>query len=263
MPSPKHPRAGARDLVAHRLPDPTDIAEGSFAKSRLTRTRIMDAAVECLALSGYASLSTTGVAERAGLTRAAMLYHFRSRGALIEAVVNYVTRKRVEMYGEAMAEIAHNTEYFEHAIDIAWAQLQTPEFLAFAELTAAARTDPDLSVVMSPALAEFDRARRVMALELFPPEHVGRPWFDLRRDIARFLLEGLALHGGLSFDAERRKDEIIGFLKALSIEPESVAVLEKAKAYATKGRRSSSTVPRRLPSRRADEGDPRGAVPKA
>ncbi|MFM8355682.1 MAG: TetR/AcrR family transcriptional regulator [Gammaproteobacteria bacterium] len=260
MPSSKQRKTSTKELVAHRLPDPTEISDGAFAKSRLTRTRIMEAAVECLAANGYASLSTTSVAERAGLTRAAMLYHFPSRSALIEAVVNYVTRKRVEMYGEAMARIAHDAQYFEQAIDIAWAQLQTPEFLAFAELTSAARTDPDLSVTVSPALAEFDRARRVMALELFPPEHVGRPWFDLRRDIARFLLEGLALHGGLSFDAERRKEEMIGFLKALSIKPESATVLEKAKTYATRGRRGSALAGRRPALARADFDDqsPRG-----
>ena len=191
----------------------------------------MEAAVDRLASRGYAALSTSSVAEAAGVTRAAMLYHFPSRIRLIEAVVHYVTRKRVEMYGAAMADIAHGEGYYEQVVDFAWEQLQTPEFLAFAELSTAARTDPELSAVFSPALAEFDRARRAMALKLFPQQHIDAPWFDLRRDIARFLLEGLAQMGGLSFDAERRKAEMVNFLKALNSTAEGNALLARAKAW--------------------------------
>ena len=225
------------DLHEHRLPDPTDIGEGEFAKSRQTRTRIMEAAVELLASSGYSSMSTTEVARRAGLTRAAMLYHFPSRMSLIEAVVHYVTRKRVEMYGDAMANIVPDAKYFDRAIDFAWEQLRTQEFLAFSELSTAARTDPELSAVFTPALAEFDRARRATALKLFPKQHVEAPWFDLRRDITRFLLEGLAQQGGMAFDAERRTAELIEFLKALAMEPAAEAVFKRAKDSAARRRR--------------------------
>lgn len=237
MTSRKRPHDGPADLHDHRLPDPTRIAEGGFAKSRLTRARILEAAVEVLATQGYASMSTTAVADEAGLTRAAMLYHFPSRMSLIEAVVHYVTRKRLEMYAEAMSGLTHDQNYFDRAIDVAWEQLQSPEFLAFSELSTAARTDPELSVIFTPALAEFDRGRRATALKLFPRDYAEKPWFDLRRDIVRFLLEGLAQQGGMSFDAERRKAELIGFLKALAMEPESEAVLSKAKEWASRRKR--------------------------
>jgi AcrR family transcriptional regulator len=237
MASRKKPVDAPAVLHDHRLPDPTEVGEGEFAKSGLTRLRIMEAAVSVLAVEGYASMSTTAVAQEAGLTRAAMLYHFSSRMSLIEAVVHYVTRKRLEMYGEAMFGLDHNADYFDRAIDVAWEQLQTPEFLAFSELSTAARTDRELSAIFTPALAEFDRGRRATALKLFPKRHAEQPWFDLRRDIVRFLLEGLAQQGGMAFDAERRKAELIGFLKALSIEPESEAVLKKAKEWAGRRKR--------------------------
>lgn len=236
----KHPASRG---LEHRLPDPTDIGEGEFAKSRQTRQRIMEAAVACLATRGYASTSTTAVAELAGLTRAAMLYHFPSRMALIEAVIHYVTRKRCEMYSDVMERLDHDESYFEKAIDIAWAQLQSPEFLAFTELSVAARTDPELDAAFTPALLEYDRARRATAQALFPREQVKVPWFDLRRDIVRFLLEGLAQQGGLSFNAERRKAELRGFLKALAMEPASHTVLEKAAYWADREMQSSGAGP--------------------
>lgn len=222
-------RSPAKDKV--RLPDPTAVAKGELAKSGVTRRRIMEAAVRCLADRGYSATTTTEVAKAAELTRAAMLYHFPSRMALIEATVHYVTKRRLDMYEGAMAEIPHNQEYFVRAIDIAWSQLQTPEFLAFTELSLASRSDRELSAIFTPALAEFDRARRATATQLFPPEQVDKPWFDLRRDIVRFLLEGLAQQGGLSFDGERRREMIIGFLKTLATTREAEVVLRKAEDW--------------------------------
>lgn len=216
------------DPHGHRLPDPTEVSAGEFPKSRQTRTRIMEAVIECLAASGYSATSTSDIAQQAGMTRAAMLYHFPSRMALMEAAIHYLTRKRVEMYGEAMGKIPHDDRYFDRAIDTAWEQLQSSEFAAFAELSQAARTDAQLSAVVSPALAEYDRARRAWALRLFPPGESAKPWFDLRRDIVRFLSEGLAELGELSFDTERRKLQVLEFLKVLCTEPESGTLMQKA-----------------------------------
>ena len=211
-----------------RLPDPTAVGEGELSKSAITRKRIMEAGVTCLAEDGYASTTTSTVAERAGLTRAAMLYHFPSRMALIEAVVHYVTRRRIDMYKEAMAEIPQDSDFFLTAIDEAWAQLDTKEFKAFCELSMAARTDEELAASFAPALAEYDRARRETAIALFPEKSIEAPWFDLRRDIARFLLEGLAQQGGLSFNADRRTANLIGFLKALTHGDEGNDLMKKA-----------------------------------
>ncbi|MFN3231328.1 MAG: TetR/AcrR family transcriptional regulator [Alphaproteobacteria bacterium] len=217
-----------------RLPDPTAVSKGELSKSSVTRTRIMEAGVTCLAEDGYASTTTSTVAERAGLTRAAMLYHFPSRMALIEAVIHYVTRRRIDMYKVVMAEIPQDENFFLTAIDEAWAQLDTKEFQAFSELSMAARTDEELSASFAPALAEYDRARRETAIALFPEAALDAPWFDLRRDITRFLSEGLMQQGGLSFNAERRKANLVGFLKALSSDKAGAELLKKALEIARK-----------------------------
>lgn len=201
-----------------RLPDPTRIEAGKLAKSTRTRQRIMDAAVDCLAELGYANTSTGAVAAKANMTRMAMLYHFPSRIALIEAVIYYVMRKRNSMYYEAVKDMAPDRITRSNRIDRVWQQLQTNVFRAFTELMIASRTDPDLAAIFGPALAEYDRARRENALKTFGQDEIEAPWFDLRRDIVRFLLEGFAQQGGLSYNAERRKAQIMGFLKVLNSE---------------------------------------------
>lgn len=127
-----------------RLPDPAALSSGEFNRSRRTRLKILDAGVAVLARTGYKKLSTTAVAEEAGITRAAMLYHFGSRAELIEAIIHHVTRRRIDMYLAAMQDLPHDGDFLEKAVDIAWDQLQTPEFTAYTELSLASRTDGEL-----------------------------------------------------------------------------------------------------------------------
>ncbi len=204
-----------RDSVATEFPDPTRVGKGEFAKSGATRTRILEAAVELLAEKGYAATSTPAVARQASLSRTAMLYHFPSRHALIEAVVQFVTRRRVEMQEEMQAHLPRDETFRSRSVDSTWEQLQSKEFRAFCELSMAARTDAELAAVFEPAIAAFDRARRDMALKLAEPAVAESPGFHLRRDLHRFLMEGMAQQNGITFNKDQRQAELFAFLKLL------------------------------------------------
>lgn len=206
---------GTGDETQHELPDPTELVQGEFAKSKTTRTRILEAAIACLADTGYAATSTNSVASAAGITRAALLYHFPSRAALIEAVIHYVTRRRVEMQEEYCREIPRDEQFPARTIDALWEQVNTREFRAFTELSIAARTSRGLARMFRPAMEAFDRSRREMALKLAQPHIASEPGFDLRRDITRFLMEGLAQQDGITFNREQRMQELFGFLRLL------------------------------------------------
>lgn len=210
-----------------RLPDPAALSSGEFNRSRRTRLKILDAGVAVLARTGYKKLSTTAVAEEAGITRAAMLYHFGSRAELIEAIIHHVTRRRIDMYLAAMQDLPHDGDFLEKAVDIAWDQLQTPEFTAYTELSLASRTDGELRALMAPALAAYDGARREAALALFPRFLSDSVEFDLRRDVVRFLLEGVTQQDGLSFNRDQRIGAMLRFLKVLIGTQEGVALLRK------------------------------------
>lgn len=199
----------------HELPDPTELVQGEFAKSKATRTRILEAAMACLADTGYAATSTNSVALAAGITRAALLYHFPSRAALIEAVIHYVTRRRVEMQEEYCRAIPRDERFPARSIDGLWEQLNTREFRAFTELSIASRTSRGLARMFRPAMEAFDRSRREMALRLAQPHIASEPGFDLRRDITRFLMEGLAQQDGITFNREQRMQELLDFLRLL------------------------------------------------
>ena len=52
-----------------------------------TRQRILDIATSLFADRGYAATSLSDIAERLGTSKAALYYHFRSKGAILEALV--------------------------------------------------------------------------------------------------------------------------------------------------------------------------------
>jgi len=64
-------------------------------RSRATRRRLLEAAVECLAELGWNGSTVAVVAERAGVTRGAAQHHFPTREDLFTAAVEHVAAERL------------------------------------------------------------------------------------------------------------------------------------------------------------------------
>lgn len=180
-------------------------------KSQRTRARILDAAMRLFAEMGYHAATNAVIADAAGLTRGAMLYHFATREELVEAAIAHIELNRARLFEEAAAATPPaGGDAAEHAIDAYWGLLHEIPFVAFAELEAAARTDPMLRERLATAQSAFDHAQ------------VGRfgamiqagvdPRFQTSRDLGRFLLEGLA-RGAMTYDEEARRERLLAVVK--------------------------------------------------
>jgi AcrR family transcriptional regulator len=64
-------------------------------RSRATRQRLLEAALESLAEVGYAATTVSVVATRAGVSRGAAQHHFPTRADLFAAAVEYMTEVRL------------------------------------------------------------------------------------------------------------------------------------------------------------------------
>src|SRR5216684_1520193 len=73
-------------------------------KSASTRTQIIESAIKCLVELGYARTTTAVIADKAGLTRGAMLHHFPSKMDIVRAAVDYLHAKRLRAFRKAMAK---------------------------------------------------------------------------------------------------------------------------------------------------------------
>ena len=180
-------------------------------KSLRTRARILDAAMRLFAEIGYHAATNSEIAKAARLTRGAMLYHFADREQLVEAAVAHIELARARLFDEvASAGVATGVDASEQAIDAYWALLHQVPFVAFAELEAAARTDPMLKARLSDAQAGFDRAQVGGFGALAQAGADAR--FQTSRDLGRFLLEGLA-KGAMTYDEPARRARLLAVVK--------------------------------------------------
>jgi AcrR family transcriptional regulator len=184
----------------------------STPKSHRTRARILDTALSLFAQKGYHAVTNAVIANAARLTRGAMIYHFPSREALVAAVIAHIEIRRADLLEAVAAPPASGVDASDHAIDAYWTLLQTPPFLAFAELEAAARTDPMLAELLQPAQSAFDHAQlggdRFGAMV----QAGADPRFQASRDLGRFLLEGLA-KGSMTYDQAARRERLLAVVK--------------------------------------------------
>ena len=187
---------------------------GDSPKSRRTRAGILREALRLFAEQGYAASPNPVIAAAAGLTRGAMLYHFPTRESLVQAAVAHIQARRASLFEEAAANAPHGAARTDHALDSYWRLLNAQAFIAFNELECAARTDPELAAMIRPAQEAFDRAQ--VGEHLFDLVQGGsNPRLQASRDLARFLLEGMA-RAHLAYDGDARTQRLLAIAKRAS-----------------------------------------------
>lgn len=88
---------------------------GPYAKSKRTRTSILDSALEVFAESGFRSGSLRDVAERVGMSEAGLLHHFTSKSALLAAVLERRDQQTREHFD---LDPAHGREVLRSTVEL-------------------------------------------------------------------------------------------------------------------------------------------------
>ena len=198
--------------------EPEDLTPGGGwqeRKSAQTRVRILEAAIDCLATLGYARTTTQLVAEKAGISRGAMLHHYRTKSRLVEAIVPYCFFKRTKMLAEGVRNISEMQRVQEFAgQEILWRSYFTPEHRAYLELAIASRTDRELRENFLPKARRFASIWRAAGVKVFP-EWAGDPERLARvSDLTEAVLEGMALNYDI-WDSPERIARLRLFLRYL------------------------------------------------
>jgi len=164
-------------------------------KTAETRRRLLDSAILCLIDRGYANTTTSEVAERAGLSRGAQLYHFPRKEELLTNAVEHLFQLMFSEMKEKVGRIGNANDRRAIAIDLLWEIANGPLATAWIELVVASRTDSYLRgtvTAVNDRMVEFiDQSFK----ELFPrPESAGAD-FELIPQIVILILEAMALEG--------------------------------------------------------------------
>ncbi len=127
-------------------------------RSRLTRLRLLDGAIQVLARDGYAGLSTPEVSRRAGVSRGAQQGHFATRLELVRAVILELTDRQTLELDRSLAALPGERPRPDEILDIAYQQYGGELFRAILELSLAARSQTELRSVIDDAERTVGRA---------------------------------------------------------------------------------------------------------
>ena len=173
------------------------------ARSRSTRLRVLEAAVECLVELGWSGTTTTVVAERAGVSRGAQLHHYRTKSALLVAAVEHLGERRAAELRAEAAALRAGGDRVAQTVDLLATLFTGPLFAAAIEVWVAARSDPSLRATLVPVEARFGREVHRMTVQLLGADET-RPGVRESVQATLDLLRGLGVASLLTDDSVRR-----------------------------------------------------------
>ncbi len=184
-------------------------------RSRATRRRLLEAAVECLAELGWNGSTVTVVAERAGVTRGAAQHHFPTREDLFTAAVEYVAAERLAAVRADAEELPPPGPARTEAVVERIVQLCTgPLFRAALHLWVAAATEDGLRERITALENRVGRESHRAAVEFLGADERSpgvRESVQATLDLAR----GLGLANLLTDDASRRSGVVRQWARTL------------------------------------------------
>ncbi|HEY8482130.1 MAG TPA: TetR/AcrR family transcriptional regulator [Spirillospora sp.] len=172
-------------------------------RSRATRRRLLEAAVDCLASVGWAGTTVAVVAERAGVSRGAAQHHFRTREELVTAAVEYGCEVRMAQMRERLDALAGRRPSTLDVVTLLGEMYTSPLFRAALHLWVAAGSDEQLRERLVPLEARVGReAHRLTVEALGADESV--PGVRETVQATLDLMRGLGLADLLTDDSARR-----------------------------------------------------------
>lgn len=173
-------------------------------RSRATRQRLLEAAIECLAEVGWSGSTVAVVAERAGVSRGAAQHHFPTREDLFTSAVEYVSSQRLKMLRAHAADLPEGPDRVRAVLGVVERMYTSPLFRAAIHLWVAASSDERLRDRMVGLEAQVGRQSHRMVLEMLDIDE-SRPGV---REVVQATLDmgrGLGLANLLTDDSRRRR----------------------------------------------------------
>lgn len=199
--------------LASLLPDSLagELDHWQQRKSRETRNLALEAAIDCLAEGGYPGCSLQLVADRAGISRGAMLHHYSSKLELMAAVIEYAFYKRMQDFLGRIRALSDDarTERLD-GVYSSYASCGTPAYRAYLALHLASRSDPELRLIFVDRARRFGQVWRDEAATVFPEwrDHLA---LDAMNDFVCMAVEGVALNADI-WDDPQRVETMLAFI---------------------------------------------------
>jgi AcrR family transcriptional regulator len=169
-------------------------------RTATTRAAVLNATIEQLAEQGYAATTTVEVAERAGVSRGALVHHFPTRSDLVLSALEYLCERRLAELEGSMHRLSASEDRLSAYVDLMWSTFDGPLFVAQLELWIAARTDAELMARLYPLERGFGKRLSELCAEALGDEDLASPVYEF----TKHLLRGMALERLLKADETDR-----------------------------------------------------------
>jgi AcrR family transcriptional regulator len=173
-------------------------------RSRVTRARLLESAVSCLAGLGWGGATVAVVAERAGVSRGATQHYFPTREDLFTAALEHMAEVRLaEIRSEAARLPAGAAVPTSDVVGLLVRLYTGPLFRAALQVWAAAAASEALRELIVPLEARLGREAHRAAIELLGADE-SRPGVREAVQATLDLARGLGLADTLTDDSRRR-----------------------------------------------------------
>jgi AcrR family transcriptional regulator len=177
------------------------MVKGRYQRSDLSRERILDAATELFATRGYAGAGVDRLAERSGIAKTAIYYHFGNKEGLLAAVLERTATQWIEGIQQAALQAGDPLERLDRALAGMRAMLEErPWIYKLFQILALEVADqkPEIRATLRGIVR---KARAAITTGICESLGVDVPDADAVAGMMLATLDGVAL--GLQIDAEQ------------------------------------------------------------
>lgn len=178
------------------------------ARSLATRERLVRATIEEIYAVGYHAATTHGIAERAQVSRGALLHHFPTRGDLVLAALETVLADGTAEIKAVSRDVRTGALPLTDFVEFLWPLFSGRFFHLSMELINESRTDPALRDCLIPVVQRFHAALDAIWVEFCDAE--TRPPREARiiLNLTVNLMRGMGVQTVLRPDPDYYRDLI-------------------------------------------------------
>ena len=194
----------------------TGVREPQQERSRTTRRRLIEAALDSFGERGWHGVTVAVIAERAGVSRGAAQHHFPTREDLVAAAVDLLGEAQIDELRAQAADLPSGASRIERVVEMVLNLYTGPLFRAALQLWSVAATDESLRDVLVPLEARVGREAHRVTVELLGVDESRagvRELVQATLDLAR----GLGLANLLTDDARRRRQIVREWARTLEL----------------------------------------------
>jgi AcrR family transcriptional regulator len=192
------------------------LREPQQERSRTTRRRLIEAALDSFGERGWHGVTVAVIAERAGVSRGAAQHHFPTREDLVAAAVDLLGEAQIDELRAQAADLPSGSSRIERVVEMVLNLYTGPLFRAALQLWAVAATDEALRAVLVPLEARVGREAHRVTVELLGVDESRagvRELVQATLDLAR----GLGLANLLTDDTRRRRQIVREWAQILEL----------------------------------------------